>query len=445
MNRCLILLFIFTHLSCHLVAQITDSYPKNFEQLAKQLRAKEINYNAKNPATPIFLEDSSHCYTWDTTLLKWSDIPLLKTYIDHYDSSNHKLNFRVVSWQDSTYQNSVITNYVYDSTGKLSEAHEFANSFGTWVLNKRVLYSYTPSGRLQEELNQEFAQGGWLDKRKTIYSYDSFMNVAKIETRNWDTTYWRPVSRDTFAYTASQLLASKVSQNFQSGNWVNDIKFIYNYNGLTLDKLFIQEWNQGSNNWDYILRHVYTYDASGNLLVDLTQLFISFTNWSNYIRETRTFNATNQELTFLLETRQSNQWHFYGKRNQTYTINGSLQSVTNKTGNGWSTTITDADSTVYFYHQLTALQELQTQSNLFEIRPNPAKDELYFKVNTDAVSYQISLYDSQAKLCLLMESQSKDWQQISLEQMHLKPGIYYCQLSSGARIIANQKIVLIND
>jgi hypothetical protein len=104
----------------------------------------------------------------------------------------------------------------------------------------------------------------------------------------------------------------------------NDAKIIVSYDSIdNIESYVTQRW---SYLWADFSRDTYTYDSSGNIIVDLNE-GKSDTGWINFIRWNYNYNENRQCLSKLAETWDDSGWVNNYRTNCYYNLAGNLDSV----------------------------------------------------------------------------------------------------------------------
>ena len=356
---------------------------------------REFKPSTQKSASLLSLLDSSFTYFFDTALVAWEAVPQVRNTILNYDSNYHKiLELRAV-WDGSTYQNNSLYGFNYDSAGRPTAIISYYYIAGTWENQYKTSFYYDSIQHIKTQVNQTWDGLAWVNSTKIKTQSDSFGNLICETDYNWDVNAldWRYTMLDTNTYDALHNKLLHIKQFWNFGVWKNEQKEIFSYNAAhQLSTKIVQDWN--GTIWENVLKHVYSYDAYGNLQTDLALIFYSFTNWANYWRDVYTYTANNQLKDHTFQLWSSGSWLFMVGFNYTYYPSLSLKSLAYKAANGISPDIMYADSTVYYYHIVTAQEPLMAEASAIVLYPNPAKDMVQLHCETPLALSSMSIRNS---------------------------------------------------
>lgn len=159
----------------------------------------------------------------------------------------------------------------------------------------RVAYTYDEYDYyLMEEFYERDEGDGWMDYYRVSYDYDFYGNVIEMVGEMADMTGGMINDyKASYTYDGDEL-SEVIYQYWSNGNWVNDTKEVYNYNGDVTTVLY-WEWN--GNNWSS--DELFTYTRTDNT-IELVMQYMEGGAWQNEGKQIITLNF-NERVTEILE------------------------------------------------------------------------------------------------------------------------------------------------
>ena len=155
------------------------------------------------------------------------------------------------------WNNFYMINYEYDFAGNVLEALGEEYLYGdVWVPDAKASYSYE-GGELSEVIYQNWDDGDWVNETKEVYNYNG--DVTTVLYWDWNGSNWS--SDELWTYTRTGNTLEVLIQYMQGGAWQNDEKETYtldNDDGC-FDSKLLQGWMVNSSVWedDIICRFSY--------------------------------------------------------------------------------------------------------------------------------------------------------------------------------------------
>ena len=253
------------------------------------------------------------------------------------------------SWTNSAWKNEMRITNTFDGNGKVTLAVGDAWS-ATWVATMKT-YCYYKNFLLDYTLTQGLSEGNWVDAQKMLYTYsgskvatmtgqtkmentwfdwtkttntyngsgqlikdvDQSLDLITMQLKNssqttysyntdgtgyqnvtevWNSGVLMLTTRDTYAYDGSKNLTSILTEDHQTGQWVNDLRSLFTYNKSTtasqVKEILDQDWS--GTQWVDKTRKTYKYNANGAIIEILTEEWKN-SKWENQGRIT--FNPRN--------------------------------------------------------------------------------------------------------------------------------------------------------
>lgn len=159
----------------------------------------------------------------------------------------------------------------------------------------RVAYTYDEYDYyLMEEFYERDEGDGWMDYYRVTYEYDFYGNVIEMvgEIAGMAGEMMNDY-KASYTYDGDEL-SEVVYQYWSYGDWVNETKEVYNYNGDVTTVLY-WEWN--GNNWSS--DELFTYTRTDNT-IELVMQYMEGGAWQNEGKQIITLNF-NERVTEILE------------------------------------------------------------------------------------------------------------------------------------------------
>lgn len=181
-----------------------------------------------------------------------------------------------------------LETYTYDATDNcLTFLYQYGDLSGEeWYDYLRTTNSYDGNGNWEKSV-EEYWDGEWFIYKTTIMTYDGNGNMlTKLINDN---------SLETMTYDVNGNMLTLRYQEWNGSSWdlIKIETWIYDGNQNLLSyELFYPDYEYGE-------RKTYTYDAAGNWLTLLEEVYEGM--WANFARHTRQFDPDGNLLTYLVE------------------------------------------------------------------------------------------------------------------------------------------------
>jgi len=178
----------------------------------------------------------------------------------------------------SKYDTSYIRYFTYDASGKLTEDSMVQKTAGIYKPYFRLNYTYDGSGRIaQGFVYYMSATLGTLRLwSKYTMNYDASSRIATLQTDTGTTSV--PYDRITYGYTPGINYYTLNADSMWTGsNWVSSTTTTKYINASGLPDSMVSVYAIGSEN-----KHVYTYDATGNVNADTSYSIATGSSSVNY-------------------------------------------------------------------------------------------------------------------------------------------------------------------
>lgn len=166
----------------------------------------------------------------------------------------------------------------------------------------RVKYEYDENEfYLNTEMYEVFWDGVWQEYEMISYEYDFNGNVLEMIVSDFDGEEWWDLGRASFAYE-DDLVSEVIIQYWEDGEWVNEEKAVYNYNG---DSWTILYWDWNGTTWSS--NELYTYNKSAGSIEVLIQ-YMQGGAWQNDEQQFFTLDFNEHVTSILVQDWENNAW-----------------------------------------------------------------------------------------------------------------------------------------
>lgn len=195
----------------------------------------------------------------------------------------------------------------------------------------RTAYTYDEYDYYLLEEFTEYNEGnGWNDMYQISYEYDFAGNVIEMMSMSaFESGVMQNEARATLTYDDFEL-SEVVIQYWENGDWVNEEKQVYNYNGDVTTVLY-WEWN--GSNWASNELYTYTY---GNGSVELLIQYMQGGAWQNDEKQLMTLNFDERITEILVQEWVNPSW--VNEELTTYNYEGNVfptKTVQQWNGSAW--------------------------------------------------------------------------------------------------------------
>lgn len=209
---------------------------------------------------------------------------------------------------------------------------QIANWQTTFGENYRTVYTYDEYDYylIEEYTKVDYGNGyGWMDYYMLSYEYDFAGNVLEIVAKSaLETGVMQNAARASYTYDDFEL-SEIVYQEWEDGDWENDTKEVYTYNGDVTTVLY---WDWNGNNW--ASDELYTYTRTGNT-IELVMQYMQGGAWQNDERQVFTLDFNERVIEILDQDWEGTSW--VNDELTTYNYEGDVfPSKTVKAWNGSS-------------------------------------------------------------------------------------------------------------
>jgi len=347
----------------------------------------------------IQINDSIYYWQWDTISIGWviyyKDINIV------YDAHNNITSELRKFWNGSAWDNPMLRTYTYDANNnQTSDLQQHWNG-STWGNSFLLTYTYDAHNNQTSFLLQNWNGSAWVNSNQYIYTYDVNNNQTSYLSQSWNGSAWvvdhDQEWKDTYTYDVNNNLTSELDQDWNGSTWVNS----YQYTG--------------------------TYDVNNNITSVLGKSW-NGSAWVNSEQSIYTYDVNNNMTSYLYQSWNGSAWVNSNQNTHAYDANNFTKSDTYKSWNSNGTIVTYGDSTFYYFHTITGVNDLIVQGENITIYPNPATEIVSFKIdNRNNADLTLNIYNVTGTL-VKSETLRQNQRQINIRD--LSNGIYMVEIKT---------------
>lgn len=160
--------------------------------------------------------------------------------------------------------NTTITEHTYDSQNHRIRT---VNTHADGGIDKTE-YTYNNQGLLKEETQYEFESGEWEEDEKSIYEYDANDNLTLVTTFDYDDSDWVFDAKTEYTYQNGKL-DNELTFDWIVDEWIEDqsIDYFYDDQGYLIETT---EFDYVDIDWVKDTHTEYAYDANRNCTSQIT-------------------------------------------------------------------------------------------------------------------------------------------------------------------------------
>ena len=205
------------------------------------------------------------------------------------------------------------------------------------------------------------------EQKRITYTRDEKGKILILHAQTWNSGegVWENKYKYNYTYDVSGNKLMDISQRWV-GDWVNESKVIYtnDASGNILIKLN-QNWSIGTGNWINSEKYSYALDASGQIISYVYQKWkTAINNWENQTRYIYTYDASGNWLTGLIQEWDTgiNAWvdKYFG--NYTYDVAGNWLGLHLKVWNKANSVWENSYKSTYTYNASKQMLSEQQQN-----------------------------------------------------------------------------------
>jgi hypothetical protein len=328
-------------------------------------------------------------------------------------------------------------NIIYDTNNNWASNLDQIWTNGVWVNKNQNIYTYDANNNKINKLVQEWSNSAWLYSYQYTYTYDAKNNRTSYLFQRWTNGAWVNSYQHTLSYDVHNNWIGELSQNWTNGAWVNRYQLTntYDTNNNQIGELD-QTWNNGA--WVNNSKATYTYDANNN------ETGYYYQRWSNGVwvdnsKANNTYDANNNLIGRLHQTWTNGTWVDNSKDTYTYDANSFMKSYTNKYWNTTGTKITSGDSSYYYFHTATDINDLLAGDKSMLIYPCPFSSQTTIYFTEEQHNSTITITDVLGKAIKTINFTGK---QFVLDKGEMKGGVYFVRVMDANKNVINKKIVV---
>jgi len=226
----------------------------------------------------------------------------------------HKMDSIITS---SVQGGSLKVLFEYSAAGDMTEQLIFEKIGNTWFNDDLHHFDYDENGNLVLDLLLVWQNSQWDSLARINYTYNAQGLVYQYVFQDYSTGNWVDFSRGTFEYDSSGNETVHLSEKWQGGNWHNETLFSSYYSDLNLrDSLIIYIWD--SIEWQNYYKTIFNYNTPTNFLDYFVTAMWTGNNWQNYLRRNIVNDSNGNEIEQLDLIWNYNSWGNSSRRFYSY-------------------------------------------------------------------------------------------------------------------------------
>jgi hypothetical protein len=305
------------------------------------------------------------------------------------------------------------------------------NILGDFENNSRQSWIYGPGQYTLMMISQSWDDVGsvWVNTQKYVYENDINGGLNKLTTFQWNNIAldWENDWREIYEYDEYGNMISRKTDFWDGGcmMWVQDSKIEFSYVNNNVASYIFYFYDSLAEVWEAIMMAYYYYDASQYLVKTETYFMNSSIPGWEISGMTEYFNDTvgncYQETYYFWDNITSS-FESSSRILRTFDSNNSVDTMTYYS---WNTTQWDPlFKYLYFYTDVTGIQETAHSLPAFKVFPVPAEGELFIEISNP---------DDMFLHATIVNAAGQKIETIELNQMNTKIDI--SKYSSGLYII----------
>ena len=178
---------------------------------------------------------------------------------------------------------------------------------GSLVNHRRYNNTYDNLGNETLEFIEEWQNNAWVNAQRFIKTFDDSSNLLTFVEQRWNSGAWR--YEDSTVYTYNNINNDYITKTLYS--WVTNAlvpqqRETNTFNGQMRTEYLNEDWNGSA--WENTLRYTYTFDGNGLADVSTYQLWTSG-NWVNETKTEYDFDGVHRNLLYSRnQTWNNNAW-----------------------------------------------------------------------------------------------------------------------------------------
>lgn len=239
-----------------------------------------MNYQLEHPETAPLkaTEVFRHHYTQklDSVIgsenFDWTRWKNVYTYVENANAVDSVMTVETnYEWHDGSWVPTLKTEIVKQQSDTYYDAQNYYRwTEGNWELFQMVVSRYVACGDehlLDSVLTMRLVDSLWNESALSTYEYDDNCHLVLNMNYNGKDAegMWRPASRNVYTYDESGVLSDRVYSTVRNGNWSESLKEIYSYDEQNrCSSLLTQRkggWGPGGGSWMNDHKYVFEYDG----------------------------------------------------------------------------------------------------------------------------------------------------------------------------------------
>ncbi len=471
------------------VPGISDEF-LNFDVYAKSakqnVQLKEADALKQRLDSVVFAGSDKDVYMYDPngnvlldTYFDWDGTSWVNSWKDEYtyDSNGNQTQVISTEWDGNQWINLYKHENSYDTNG--NQVKELSSNWdgNNWLNSHRNEFVYDAENNLTQNISSNWSgspDDNWIVGGKNEFIYDSNRNQTQNILYYWNNDQWENASKTEYVFDANKNMTQAIEYGWDGENWNTSAKYetFFDANENITEFVF-SEWN--NDEWVKAAKYEYQYDANGNMTLSKL-IYIDEGENFTYSKEESVYDDfgnrilysffeidfENEELPLIPVWREEyaydNNFSFNDlilpfnpddfENDSEFDVQVVLQfdftlmfkhklvQLTYYEGDGDSWMMTDDYNIYYSEQNITGVGGLNLTNNV-SVFPNPAVNQVTFKLDASVNQFAVEFYDIQGKL--VMSKTTENNRPVSIES--LNKGLYFYRLSENHNIYSGKLIV----
>lgn len=382
------------------------------------------------------INDSIYNWDWDTGIIGWAVNPYQKTINIIYDANNNQIGNLIQNWNGSTWVNYQQYAFSYDANNNLTSNLRQSWNINSWENSSLSTFTYNANNNQTNVLQQIWNGSVWVNGTQYIFNYDANNNKMGQLSQNWNGSVWENTYQYTFTYDSNNNQTSELKQSWNGSTWTNTNLYTDTYTNNNLTTVLSQSWN--GSNWENTNQFIITFDTNNNRTGSLQQTW-NGNNWGSTSQNILTYDSNNNMTSELHQNWNSSIWENAMLFTHTYDSNNFTKSNAHKYWNNGGIQIISGDSTYFYFHSVTNINDLLSNDKGILIAPNPFSSQTTISFTKEQRNTIIKIMDILGSDIKTVNLSGKE---LKIEMGEMKAGIYFIQIMDENKIVVNRKIII---
>jgi hypothetical protein len=434
----------------------------------------KLNETIQTWSSGVWMNDEQYIYTYTSNneeLTELDETGSGSTWVPNdsttimYDANYNDTSYTSLTYNGSAWVNDYQFIFTYDNnnneTGKLYNL----GSGTTWTPDFQDKYYFNSDNNPTGNLHQTYS-GAWMNSTLDTFLYTGSNETTEIDeawSAGWDSTY-----KYLWTFNSNNDRTSETDQYWGVMSWVTEYYYAWGYNSSNDNTSYLEQdyiggtlTTQDSSTYTYNSNHyraseldqtwsgiawvnddsiTLTYNTDNEEISYLYQLY-NGSAWVNDDKTSYTFNSSGSETSILFQLYIGGNWVNSSLSNYAFDINNIEQWYTDKNYSVTGDTITEADSTHYYFTVLEGINVLSDNAAI-QIYPNPAGNIIHTNIQLKQTeNLQLRMVNMVGQNVWSADAGNVSNYQNNIPVANLPDGVYLLELITGNGIQSREVLV----